>query len=48
MLASISAWVPPPDMMPSFGDLLSLACEILLDAWASDSGLSADTVPATP
>ena len=43
MLASISAWVSPPDTMPSFGGSLHLAFDILLDTWASDSGLSVDT-----
>ena len=48
MLASISAWVSPPDTMPSFGGLLHLGHEILLDTWASVSGLSVDTALAVP
>ena len=48
MLASISAWVSPPDTMPFGGDSLRLGYEILLDTWASDSGLSGDTASAAP
>ena len=48
MLASISAWVSLPDTMPFCRDSLRLGYEILLDTWASDSGLSGDTASAAP
>ena len=48
MLASISAWVSPPDTMPTFGGSLRLGYEILLDTWVSDSGLPVDTTSAAP
>ena len=48
MWASISAWVSLPDTMPFCGDSLRLGHEILLDTWASDSGLSGDTTSAAP
>ena len=46
MLAPISTWVSPPDTRPSSGGSLRLGYEILLDTWASDSGLSGDTASA--